>query len=53
MAIDINHPIYDCIYLAAAEAQDAVVVSDDRRLLLRIKGHALEPLVRPLREARP
>ncbi|MCR9221320.1 MAG: type II toxin-antitoxin system VapC family toxin [Alphaproteobacteria bacterium] len=31
LAIALDHPVYDCLYLAAAEALDGVVVTDDRR----------------------
>ncbi len=31
LAGEIGHPVYDCIYLAAAEAGDGVVVTADRR----------------------
>ena len=33
MANDIGHPVYDCIYIAAAEAWSAVLVTADRRLV--------------------
>ncbi|MBI1815645.1 MAG: type II toxin-antitoxin system VapC family toxin [Deltaproteobacteria bacterium] len=29
----LNHPVYDCIYLALAEREHAILVSADRRLL--------------------
>ena len=32
MANDIGHPVYDCIYIAAAEAWSAVLITADRRL---------------------
>ena len=32
MANDIGHPVYDCIYIAAAEAWRAVLMTADRRL---------------------
>lgn len=35
---DLDHPIYDAFYLALAEREGAVVVSDDQRLLSRIEG---------------
>lgn len=30
-AIRLDHPVYDCVYLALAIARNAVVVTDDRR----------------------
>jgi predicted nucleic acid-binding protein len=31
LATELNHPVYDCIYLALALDQDTHVVTDDRR----------------------
>ena len=33
LAIDLNHPIYDCLYLALALRLDAYVVTADRRFV--------------------
>lgn len=33
MALLLDHPIYDCLYLATAELLDAMVVTSDARLL--------------------
>lgn len=33
IALELNHPIYDCVYLAAAETFDAIVVTADSRFL--------------------
>lgn len=38
LACELDHPVYDCIYLAAAEALDAVVVTADRRLFERTRA---------------
>ena len=35
LAHDIDHPLCDCLYLAAAEAVDATVVTADRRFYAR------------------
>jgi len=35
LAHDIDHPLHDCLYLAAAEAVDATVVTADRRFYAR------------------
>jgi predicted nucleic acid-binding protein len=32
IALEIRHPVYDCLYLALAEDQNTHVVTDDRRL---------------------
>jgi predicted nucleic acid-binding protein len=33
IARTLDHPVYDCLYLAAAEARNAPLVTDDRALL--------------------
>jgi predicted nucleic acid-binding protein len=33
LAFDLQHPIYDCIYLALAEREKTVLVTADRRLI--------------------
>jgi predicted nucleic acid-binding protein len=41
LAIELDHPIYDCFYLALAERQRAPVISADKRLMAagkRVKG---------------
>jgi len=50
LAIELNHPIYDCLYLAAAEANEASLVTADQRLLAAVHGTSLAGLVRPLRD---
>lgn len=47
------HPIYDCLYLALAEAHEAAVVTYDQELLERAREHDLGRLVLtlPLSEA--
>lgn len=32
IGLEIDHPIYDCLYLALAEDQNTYVLTDDRRL---------------------
>ena len=41
LARDLNHPVYDCLYLALAEAEEAPLVTADRRLLAVVQGTAL------------
>jgi predicted nucleic acid-binding protein len=38
IALEIDHPVYDCFYLALSEAQNAPLVSADRRLIAKAKG---------------
>lgn len=47
------HPIYDCIYLALAEANHAALVTYDQELIERAREHGLGKLVLtlPLGEA--
>jgi predicted nucleic acid-binding protein len=32
IALALNHPVYDCLYLACAEAVDGILITADRRL---------------------
>ncbi len=38
LAADLDHPVYDCLYLALAEFREASLVSADQRLLARLAG---------------
>jgi predicted nucleic acid-binding protein len=40
LAIRLQHPIYDCLYLAMAVARRAQVVSADRRFVTAVRRHA-------------
>lgn len=40
MAIELKHPIYDCVYLALAEALGEELLTADRKFLKRLKTHA-------------
>ncbi len=48
IARTLDHPVYDCFYLALAAARGMPLVTADRRLLARAAGSRLTPLVRPL-----
>jgi predicted nucleic acid-binding protein len=37
LALELNHPIYDCFYLALAERERAPLVSADKRLIAMAK----------------
>lgn len=37
IAIDLDHPAYDCVYLALAEAEDCSFVTADKRLLAKAR----------------
>jgi predicted nucleic acid-binding protein len=38
IALELDHPVYDGVYLALSEAQDAPLVTADRRLLAKAAG---------------
>jgi predicted nucleic acid-binding protein len=47
LAVELDHPIYDCFYLALAERERAPLITADRRLLAaarRAKGIAVKAL---------
>jgi len=48
LAHELDHPVYDCLYLALAEVEDIRMVTADRRLLARLRGSAWQELARPL-----
>lgn len=52
IAFQLRHPVYDCLYIACAEVTEALLVTDDRRILAVTKGTAFEPLISSL-AARP
>lgn len=48
IAFDLDHPVYDCLYLALAEREDGVLVTADARLAERVKRTAWRRRVTPL-----
>ena len=38
IALELDHPVYDCFYLALAEREAATLVTADRRLLAKVAG---------------
>jgi predicted nucleic acid-binding protein len=48
IAIDLEHPVYDCIYLACAEITRRILMTDDRRLRQRVAGTPFEALTQSL-----
>jgi predicted nucleic acid-binding protein len=44
IALRLEHPIYDCLYLTCAERAGARLVTADERLLAAVAGTALAPL---------
>jgi predicted nucleic acid-binding protein len=48
IACRLDHPVYDCFYLAVAEQRDARMITADRRLIARLQGTAWEHRVQAL-----
>jgi predicted nucleic acid-binding protein len=48
LAIELNHPAYDCFYLALAEARGDVVVTADARFIDKLAPTSYKALVMPL-----
>jgi len=53
MSRALDHPAYDCFYLALAETRDAQMVTADRRLLNRVSGTQRETRIVDLRSVTP
>jgi predicted nucleic acid-binding protein len=51
IALTLNHPVYDCIYLACAETIDGILMTADRRLHRSVHGSEFESLIRYLDDA--
>ena len=45
----LDHPAYDCFYLALGEQRDGTVISADRRLVLRVADTIWADMVTELR----
>jgi predicted nucleic acid-binding protein len=48
LSMELNHPTYDCLYLALAQREQATIVTADKRLLNRLGPTRLAGVVRPL-----
>lgn len=48
MAIEISHPVYDCIYLVLAEREGCTLLTGDQRLVRKLRATPYSSLVRPL-----
>ena len=51
LARELNHAIYDCVYLAMAEAHDEVVVTADAKFIAKLASTQYARLVVSLHEA--
>ena len=48
IAVTLDHPVYDCLYLALAETTQTCLVTADGRLLTRVNGTPWQILTQPL-----
>lgn len=48
LSLRLNHPAYDCLYVAVAEDRGAVLVTADDRLVRVVRGTPWQDLVRRL-----
>lgn len=48
LAHQLDHPVYDCLYLALAEAERVPLITADRRLIERVRGTSLADRVTAL-----
>ena len=46
VALDLDHPIYDCLYLACAEATESTLITADEKLANKMAGSSLDTDVR-------
>lgn len=51
IALDLNHPVYDCLYIACAETADGVLITADQRLHNTAHASEFRPLVRHLADS--
>jgi len=42
LAVVLAHPVYDCLYIACAQATESTLVTDDRRLARAVSEHLPE-----------
>lgn len=48
IALALNHPVYDCLYVACAESLGGMLVTADERLKRTLSGTPLETICRSL-----
>ncbi len=51
LALSLNHPVYDCLYIACAEVSGGTLITADQRLKARVKD--TDPLVMHLDDLAP
>jgi len=45
LALTLNHPVYDCLYLACAEGVGGTLITADRKLHQSVQGSEFESLI--------
>jgi predicted nucleic acid-binding protein len=50
LALALDHPVYDCLYIVCAEMTGSVLITADYRLCKAVEGTASAHLVRHLKE---
>lgn len=51
IAMELDHPLYDCIYLAAAESFGLPIITADKRMIVRCAKTSFSDLLKPLEHA--
>lgn len=51
ISLEIDHPIYDCLYLACAEMTGRVLITDDQFLRRKLAGSAYDDRIQMLADA--
>ncbi|HEY3778744.1 MAG TPA: type II toxin-antitoxin system VapC family toxin [Rhizomicrobium sp.] len=51
IAVELDHPVYDCFYIALAEREGCTLVSADQRLQRKIRRTKFAKIVKPLLHA--
>ena len=49
ISMSLDHPVYDCLYLALAETERARLMTNDQRLARAVRGTSWEPQVQLLK----
>ena len=53
IALALNHPVYDCLYIACAEVTDGILITADEELCRAVRGTDFAPLVQHLNDFDP
>jgi len=48
IALDLDHPVHDCLYIACAEAVDGVLVTADEKMVRTVEGTKFRRLIESL-----